>query len=162
MAEHQSDPAADRILCLEAGRGLVPVPAGEIRAGMAVFGILLEKGRVLLQTDTHSGLLFPPGGRLDGSQDPASGLRRLFRGATGLTPEIGPLVLVDDAYRSQDGAGIHLALFYYAVSRPRQQIGGFIDFENPDRPQWVRLAELGRSHLLFGFDAIQHAAGLPE
>lgn len=148
------------IYCQDHAGQLFPVPVEAISEGTAVFGLLIEGQKILLQIDPKTGLLALPGGRLDHNQTFDQGLRQLFRGATGADTVSGELVLVTHTYHKSDQGGIKMANLFYRLFRASHNQRHFIDFDNPLNPQWIPLRDIKRKTLLNGYDAIQVAAAL--
>ena len=149
--------SASTIYCQDQFGQLFPVPADAIEERTAVFGILLEGQKVLLQVNHETNLLQLPGGLLDNNQGFDQGLRQLFRGATGADTTLGELVFVSQSFHKVQIGGIKRANLFFQLFRSTQSNRHFIDFDNPLRPQWIPIRDLKRSTLQFGYDAITAA-----
>ncbi|MDJ0754064.1 MAG: hypothetical protein QNJ45_11130 [Ardenticatenaceae bacterium] len=146
------------IYCQDEFGQLFPIPHDAVEEKTAVFGILLEGQKVLLQVNPVTDLLELPGGVLENNQSFDQGLRQLFRGATGAETTLGDLVFVNQSFHKVETGGVKQANLFFRLWRATTSKRHFIDFDNPLRPQWVPLRELERSKLQFGFDAIHAAA----
>lgn len=153
-----SDSEQEQVYCCDVSGNLIAVPRSNLLFSPAVYGVLIENQRVLLQEEPKSRLYHPPGGRIPAEQTTAQALRQHFRAATGLTPEVGQLLMVQDEYRLENNQGWHLAVMYYALDRPAAGRASLVDFDKLTKPEWVSVNDLKRADLLFGYEAIQSAS----
>lgn len=153
-----SEEKGKQVYCCDLQGNLLPVSRTQLKFSPAVYGVLIENNRVLLQVEPISQLFSPPGGRVAAEQTPAQAIRQHFRAATGITPEVGQVLLIQDEYRfDEHRQPWHLAVMYFALTRPSVGRSSLIDFDNPAKPEWLVLDHLTRPQLLFGYDAIQMA-----
>lgn len=121
----------------------------------AVYGIFIENERLLLLANGRTGLCAPPGCILTANEAPTQAIRHYFRRLTGITPQLGPLLLLEDQFRWLDGRAWRIAAMYFAVSRPFTASLHFDETLDPDiTPQWVDLFDLQRNQFLFGLKAV--------
>lgn len=143
--------------CVDEEGDVVAVPAGEVTFRPAVYGILLDNQRVILERQEQNGLWRLPGGRLDRGQAPSQILQARFRAATGFAPARGPLLLLEEQHRvDAEGRAWRLAVLYYALRRPAGGVAAMGD----DGPQWVPLDDLAPEKMLFGYRAVVAARSL--
>lgn len=134
------------------------IPADQLLFSPAVYGIFIENEQVLLVRPSETGRWQPPGGRLRPDETPTQAVRHYFREITGMTPKLGPLLAVEEQYvLDGDGQAYHLSVLYYGLDRPDATVATLTEIENASLGEWVNLAELKRSDLQLGYDAI--AAG---
>lgn len=140
--------------CVDEKGDVISVPAGEVTFRPAVYGILIDNQRVVLDRRGEKELWRPPGGRLDRGQTPGQVLQASFRAATGFAPVRGPLLLLEEQHHvDAEGRAWHLAAIYYALRRPAGSMATMGD----EGPQWIPLDELAPEKLLFGYRAIDAA-----
>jgi len=140
--------------CVDEEGELVAVPDEQVTFRPAVYGILIDGQRIVLERRAPSSLWRPPGSRMACGETPAQVLQAQFRAATGFAPVRGPLLLLEEQHRVDDqGRAWHLAVMYYALRRP---VGGVATMGN-DGPQWVPLDELTPEKMLFGYRAVDAA-----
>ena len=65
--------------------------------------------------------------------------------------------MVQDEYRIVKDQAWHLAVMYYALTRPAVGRASLVDFDKLTQPEWVSIANLERTNLLFGYEVIQSA-----
>jgi ADP-ribose pyrophosphatase YjhB (NUDIX family) len=153
-----SGTTTQQVYCCNVHGNLVPFPRTHLKFSPAVYGILIENNRALLQMEPVSRLFFPPGGRVSAEQTTAQAVRQHFRAATGITPEVGHVLLIQDEYRvDENNQPWHLAVMYFSLTRPTAGRSSLVDFDNPAKPEWISLDHLTRPQLFFGYDAIQVA-----
>lgn len=140
--------------CVDDEGELIAVPAEQVTFRPAVYGILIDNGRVVLERQGPKNLWRPPGDRMACGQTPAQVLQARFRAATGFAPVRGPLLLLEEQHRvDEEGNAWHLAVMYYALRRPP----GGVAVMGDDGPQWVPLDELAPEKMLFGYRALDAA-----
>lgn len=131
------------------------VPADQLLFSPAVYGIFIENEQVLLARHPQTGRWQPPGGRLRPDETPTQSVRHYFREITGMTPKLGSLLIVEEQYAlDADGQAYHLSNLYYNLDRPDATVATLTEIENANLGEWVNLAELKRSDLQLGYDAI--------
>lgn len=146
-----------QVPCLTAAGALALVPAGEVAFGVAVYGILVENGRVLLRRHPETEWWEPPGGLLVGRQAPEQGVRSLFRAQTGLVCDVVQRLLLESQHRvDEQGQAWELTVITYRLQRSR---GSTITVpaDGSEHPLWIPLGELQRDQMQSGYDAIQIA-----
>lgn len=146
------------IYCLDPHGTAVPVSPTALEFAPAVYGILIDEyNQVLLQQHPTTELLSPPGGVLGPQETPAQAVRGHIRRLTGLTPRVGDLLLTEDLYQiNEDEHPYHLAAMYYALERPHMSVAPTETEEAAD-VRWISIADLERTQMWFGYDAVQAA-----
>ncbi len=149
------------IPCFDAhGRVL---PAEKVSFRPAAYGILIDEyHQVFLVRVPGEPYWALPGGVLQLYETPKQAVQYQFRRATGMTPQVGALLSVEERYQYVgDGEAWHLSAFYYALSRPviTAVAMGEVD-ETAVEGRWFPLAELSRKELQFGYEAIRTAQRL--
>lgn len=143
------------IYCTNSQGSLVPVPAAELTFSPAVYGILIENRRVLLQQHLGTGLWRPPGGILRRGQTPERGVRAFFRAATGFLPDLTSLLYIEEQHRLDErGRPWHLSVFYYGLQRSVEGAVGLASVADSQRPEWVPVQTLTRTEMQFGYPAV--------
>jgi len=144
------------LCCYDDWGNAVEIASEKVAFRPAVYGVLIERGRVLLQSHSRTKLWQPPGMILHSYQPPSLAIRQYFRRLTGLKLILGPLLFVEDQFRvNKPGDAWHLSLLYYALERP--QIGRVATGRIPadTQPQMILIDEIQRDQMQFGYDAIQ-------
>lgn len=143
------------ICCYDIWSNPVQVSPDTIAFSPAVFGIMIEGGKVLLTRHPQTNLWHPPGCLLGLLETPLQAVRRHFLALTGFLPQMGPVIYVEDQYRvdEQDQAW-HLSALYYALDRPLGHVIA-LSSEHGKHASLVDIIELERSQMQFGFDAIR-------
>ena len=143
--------------CVDEEGKLVAVPAEQVTFRLAVYGILIDSQRVVLERRPPRNLWRPPGDRLAYGQTPTQLLHARFRAATGFTPERGHLLLLEEQHRVDgEGEAWHLVVMYYALRRPPGGVATMGD----EGPRWVPLDELTPEQMLFGYRAVEAARNI--
>ncbi len=122
----------------------------------AVYAILIEHDQVMLLRDRATQLLSPPGRIVAEHEAPTQAIRHYCRDVAGITPILGPLLFMENQYRSENGRFWQLSVLYYALERPATASINFA--ENPDsplQPEWLPLDDLARTQFQFGYEAVQ-------
>lgn len=131
------------------------VDAESLQFCPAVYGIFIENDRLLLLVQSKSRLFAPPGCLLTPNESPAQAIRHYFRRLVDITPELGPLLFLEDQYRWLDGRPWHISAMYYALARPFTASIRLNETMATDAaPEWVDLLDLERRQFLFGFKAV--------
>jgi ADP-ribose pyrophosphatase YjhB (NUDIX family) len=146
------------ILCYDENGRSAAIAEEALTFSPAAYGILIENNQVLLQRHPVTDLWRLPGGVLASQETPGQAVRRHFRTVTGMAPLLGPLLHVEEQYLLEgEEQGLHLSILYYVLERPAALVAGLINFDHPQRPEWIALDALDRSQLQFGYEAIQAA-----
>ena len=146
------------IYCYDVQGNLVPVATELVQFRPAAYGILIDEyQQVLLIRQPDNELFLPPGGILSTQNTPKQAIRFHFRRATGITPHVGELLLVEDQYRIfKDLDAWHLSVMYYDLRKPTLTTNTLGESDKLSvEAHWVPVAELDRSQLMMGWDAIQ-------
>jgi len=142
--------------CIDDRGHSISVPSESVRFCPAVYGILIEDGKVMLTQNEVTGLWQPPGRMLANHETPAQALIHHFRRATGKIPSVGPLLLVEEQYRvDQQSRAWQLSVLYYAIEGLATGSPTQFSLRGLPRLELVDLNELKHSQMQFGFDAIQ-------
>jgi 8-oxo-dGTP diphosphatase len=145
-----------QIACYDSEGNTVPVAPDTLIFRPAVYGIFIEHQQILLTRHPQSGLWQPPGGILQPDETPTQAVRHHFRQITGMTPRLGPLLLVEDQYViDEDKQPWHLSILYYALERPAATVASLTEIESSSQPEWIPLGTLKREQLHLGFEAIE-------
>lgn len=144
------------IPCFDAGGRLVSAEIVSFRP--AAYGILIDEyNQVFLARAPGDPFWALPGGVLRPYETPQRAVRTYFRRATGITPQVGALLFVEERHQyAGDGEAWLLASLYYALSRPMMMttVLGEVD-ETAVEGRWFSLADLSRKELQFGYEAIR-------
>lgn len=145
-----------KIACYDLEGSTVLVAPDALIFRPAVYGIFIENQQVLLTRHPQTGLWQPPGGILQPHQPPTQAVRHFFRNVTGMTPQLGPLLHVEDDFRlDADGQAWHLTVLYYALDRPEATVATLTELESAIQPDWVPLNECRRDQFQLGYDALE-------
>jgi ADP-ribose pyrophosphatase YjhB (NUDIX family) len=143
------------ILCYDGHGNEVTVSSDAVIFRPAAYGILIENEQVLLTSHRQTGLWHPPGSILETHETPTQSLKHHFRRVAGLAPLVGPLLFVEDQYRlDEQECAWQLSVLYYALDRPLYSTMSVSEMDLFEA-NWIPLAELRRSNVQFGYDAIQ-------
>ncbi len=144
------------IPCFDAHGRLVSVEKATFRP--AAYGILIDEyHQVFLARVPGEPYWALPGGVLQPHETPKRTVQYHFRRATGMTPQVGSLLFVEERYQlAGNGEAWRLTAFYYALSRPLITAVslGKVD-ESAVEGRWFPLADLSRKELQFGYEAIR-------
>jgi len=142
--------------CYDLEGNPIPISPDNLLFRPAVYGIFIENHQVLLTKHPKTNLWQPPGGILMPHDPPRQAVRHFFRDLTGMTPDLGPLLHVEDKYRvDEDGQAWHLSVLYYALDRPQATVATLTEIESAVQPDWVPLNECHREQFQLGFEAIE-------
>ena len=145
-----------QVTCYDSNGNAISVSSENMTFRPAVYGIFIEHQQVLLTRHAQTGLFQPPGGILQSLETPTQAVRHHFRDVTGMTPRLGPLLLVEDQFIVDDAQQAwHLSTLYYALDRPEATVASLTEIESSSQPEWVTLATLQRDQLQLGFEAIE-------
>lgn len=155
LASQEMDNLAEQIAVVDAHGRVVMCDPAQLQYSPAVYGVLVEESRTLLCLHPISSFYTFPGGRVTDGQTMEQAVRQRFRAATGITPYVQELLLVEEQFvLDEEEQPWQLTLMYYRLSRPPVGHMGLIDFENPAKPDWVPLKNLTRQQMQFGYDAL--------
>lgn len=140
------------IICYDVHGNRVPVAPEALLFRPAAYGLFMENNQVLLLKHEDTGLWYPPGKMLADNETPAQAVRYTFRKLSGMTPQLGSLIYVEDQY-FVDGErrAWQLSVMYYGLERP----SAAATLTESEAMTWVPLDELSRRDMQFGFEAIQ-------
>jgi hypothetical protein len=137
---------------------LVQLRPADVIFSPVVYGLLIETNRILLNHHPETHLLVPPGGLVTAELTPPQALRQHFHAATGITPEIGPLLLVEEHFwLTENRQGRHSVEMFYLLTRPSSGRSSLVDYDNPSKPEWVILTEISRDKMHLGYEALRSA-----
>lgn len=132
------------------------VSAEEIEADVAVYGVFIENGRVLLLRNSQNNLWQLPGGLLEVNERPSHAVRHHLRHIMGILPDLGDLLLLEEQCRmDKNGRGTQLSVIYYALHRPTALATTMPDQEDDLQPEFIEIDKLQHQQLQFGYRAIQ-------
>ncbi len=127
-----------------------------VSSAVAVYGVFIENGRVLLLHNNKNNLWQLPGGILLSGERPSRAVRHHLRQIMGIMPELGDLLLLEKQCRlDQNGRNTQLSVMYYALHRPAALAITFPEQEEELRPEFIEIASLQHRQLQFGYNAIQ-------
>ncbi|MCA9966159.1 MAG: hypothetical protein KC423_18040 [Anaerolineales bacterium] len=142
------------IICYDVYGNAVSVGRSDIAFEPAVYGIFIENERVLLARHPVTGLWHPPGEILTGSLRPEQAIRRYFQRQLRILPELDGLLWLEERYvMDEQGQARGLSVLYYGLKRPFDTKS--VAVKTGALLQWVSLAEVDRTHMQFGYDALQ-------
>lgn len=118
---------------------------------IAVYGVLVENGRVLL-TDTRvpSGIITNfPGGGLELGEAPLEALTREFQEETGISVHVGPLLFCSQLFQQNpEYPHEQLMHIYYRVYRETEHINLKGNNDDVVHASWVTYADLPTKRIL--------------
>jgi len=86
---------------------------------------------------------------------PTTAIRHHFRKITGMTLRLDGLLLLEEKYLiDETNQPQHQTTLYYALDRPQITTASLTEIEHENQAEWVSIAELTRSQLQFGYNAI--------
>lgn len=140
--------------CYDVYGNAVSVGASDIVFQPAVYGIFMENERVLLAKHPTTGLWHPPGVVLTMPLRPEQAIRRYFQQQLRLVPKVEALLWLEERYvvdEQQQAWG--LSMVYYGLKRPFDAKS--VAAKTGALLHWVPITEVGRTHMQFGYDALQ-------
>jgi len=103
----------------------------------SVYGVLVEDDKVLLKRHPAIEKFDLPGGGVELDETIPDALIREFKEETGLSVEVGKLLLVEDSFFTYNGEDAHGILIFYEV----RKTGGTLTTNNDDSVE-VRLFDI--------------------
>lgn len=144
------------ICCYDTHGNAVVMPIEAVTFCPAVYGIFIENNQVLLLRHPQTKLWYPPGRMLTDHETPTQVIRHYFRQMTGMIPQFGPLIFVEDMYHIDDNnKAWHISAMYYALIRSQTATTTLANLTGSAQPEWVLLTALERQQMQFGYEAIQ-------
>jgi ADP-ribose pyrophosphatase YjhB (NUDIX family) len=144
------------IICHDPDGKPVQVAPEALQFRPAAYGIFIENELILLQKQPESGLWFPPGRPLRPQDTPAEAIRHHFRQLIGVIPIIGSFLFVTEQYLVDAAQNAwREAQTYYLVERPPVVETTLPAVGTAVPPEWIRLNDLTRTQMQFGYDAVQ-------
>lgn len=143
------------IVCYDYNGHPHPTPVEDTLFHPASYGIFIENNHILLVQHPETGLWHPPGSILEANETPTQAVRHHFRRLTGMVPEVGPLVFVEDQYLYNNNQAWHLSILYYALNRPSAVTSSVSEPIHGVTKAWIDVEELQREKLQFGYEAIR-------
>jgi len=134
------------IVCTDLNGNTVSVPKSKLAFRPAVYGVIIEDGKVLLSKQ-WDGYDFPGGG-IEIGESIVDALKREVREETGLEVEVGKILACESSffkYRFEDKC-VQSILIYYSCKRT----GGELTTENfdekekeyADMPEWINIEDI--------------------
>ncbi|MCA9996257.1 MAG: hypothetical protein KDE56_10950 [Anaerolineales bacterium] len=140
--------------CYDVYGNAVSVAASDIVFQPAVYGIFIENERVLLAHHPVTGLWHPPGDILTSSLRPEQAIRRYFQQQLRILPDLDGLLWLEERYvLDEQGQAQRLSVLYYGLKRPFDTKS--VAIKTGALLQWVPLADVERTRMQFGYDAVQ-------
>lgn len=122
----------------------------------AIYGIFIEHDQILLLRHQETQLLLPPGRIVAENEVPTQAIRHYFRDLASITPDLGPLLFIENQYRQENGRFWQLSVLYYALKRPSAASIHFAtSADAPIQPEWLPLNSLDLPMFEFGYEAVQ-------
>ena len=122
----------------------------------AIYGIYIEYDQILLIRNQETQLLLPPGRIVTENEVPTQAIRHYFQELVHITPDLGPLLFIENQYRQENGRFWQLAVLYYALERPSTASIHFTTADDaPLQPEWLPLDSLDLPMFAFGYEAVQ-------
>lgn len=147
------------IVCYDPHGLPVPVAADALVFSPAAYGIFVENNEILLLQNAQTGWLTWPGAVLQVGERPYQVVSRTYHLLTGIVPVVGPLVFMEDVYQVDgDGRARHIPAMFYWLERPPATSFSLTAIDANYTPQMLPVDYVQRSHLQFGYQALQ--AGL--
>ena len=136
------------------------ISAEELETRVAVYGVFIENGRVLLLRNHNNALWQLPGELLAANERPSHAVRHHLRHIMGILPELGDLLLLEDRFLlDKNGRGLRVSTMYYALRRPTALAATLPEQQEEDlQPEFIEIEGLQQGQLQFGYQAIH--AGL--
>lgn len=143
------------VRCYDAQGNAADVAVDQLEFTPAVYGIFIENEQILLLRHPQTKRWVLPGAWLGVKETPHELLRRVFRQLLGITPEIGPLLFLEDRYELDRRQGWHVATLYHAVERPTTAVAAPVQMRQNSIASWLPLNQVQRHEMQFGYEAIQ-------
>jgi ADP-ribose pyrophosphatase YjhB (NUDIX family) len=87
---------------------------------------------------------------------PLQVVSRAYHQLTGIVPQVGPLVLMEDLYQvDEDGHAWHLSAMYYWLERPAATALSLAAVDDKNRPRLMPAVSVDINQLKFGRQALQ-------
>lgn len=146
--------------CYDSDGNGTTIAASELEDRVAVYGVFIENGRVLLLRNQNNALWRLPGGLLAANERPSHAVRHHLRHIMGILPKLGDLLLLEDRFLlDENGRGSRVSTLYYALRRPTALAATLPEQQYEDlQPEFIEIAGLQQGQLQFGYQAIH--AGL--
>lgn len=142
------------VFCYTAQGNAVPVPEDALTFRPAVYGIFIDNDEAFLLRHPETQLFYPPGRILTEYEVPRQTIRLYFRQLTGMMPQLGPLLFVEERYfMDEEGKAWHLTDLYYVINR--LDAVGTAESSDNLQPIWVPLTDLPLAAFQFGYEAVQ-------
>lgn len=142
------------ITCYDVYGNGVSVAMSDIAYRPAVYGVFMENEHVLLAAHPVTGLWHPPGQVLELSLRPEQAIRRYFQQQLRILPDLDTLLWLEKRHLvDEDGRAWGLLVLYYGLKRPFETKS--VAVKTGRLWQWVPLADVERTQMQFGYDAIQ-------
>ncbi|MEM7113125.1 MAG: hypothetical protein AAF614_11880 [Chloroflexota bacterium] len=144
------------VTCYDVYGKAVSVATADIVFRPAIYGVLVENDEVLLTAHPTTKLWQPLGLILEEHIEAEQALQRYLQRVIQVVPAVKSLLWVEEQYRvDEEKRAWHLSALYYDLKRPLSS--GSPDLNSEQRLAWIPLADLNRSQMQFGYDAIQAA-----
>jgi ADP-ribose pyrophosphatase YjhB (NUDIX family) len=119
------------------------------RTRVRVAGILVDDGRILMESMADRELWGVPGGGLEEGESLTAGCEREYREELGLTVAVGRLALVTDHFFVDgDGLDRHVICFYFVVSADPVEARAARSKESHLHFRWLELGDLASHEII--------------
>lgn len=109
-------PKSKYINAYDINENIVKRNADEFRFRLSVYGILIHKGKVLLQHNPIIDQLGIPGGGVEIDEFMEDALKREFYEETGLEVKVGKLISIKENFFTHNREDAHAIIVYFQVS----------------------------------------------
>lgn len=148
------------VICLDVERNKFNVSINKLAFRPSVYGIIIEKGRILLSKQ-WDGYDFPGGG-IEVGETVREALKREVKEETGLNIKIGKIVACENSFFKLpfvENKFVHSILIYYLC----EKTGGKLTTKNfdadekkyADMPEWIKLKDIKKIKFCTSVDSIR-------
>ena len=130
---------------------IVEIPEEKFIFRPSVYGIVLDKNKIVVLRNKSNNKLWFPGGGLEIGERLEEGLKREIHEETGLSVEVNDLLLTKENffyYQPKDGA-YHAFLFFY-LCHPKDNFNNFNPTDLTDEsvdPRWIEISEIEKENI---------------
>ena len=99
-------------------------------------GVLIKKGKILLQRDKNSAEYAVPGGHVQVGETTENAVKREFREETGVDAAVERLLWTEECFWQWNGRQMHSLCFYYLISGDFPDTGEFLPHRDNARVEY--------------------------
>jgi 8-oxo-dGTP pyrophosphatase MutT (NUDIX family) len=120
-----------------------------LRFSLRIYGILIEKGRLLMTRSTFLGREFVnfPGGGVELGEAPMAALKREFQEETGLAVKPRRLLYASEGYHRSTQVPMQIVSVYWLVGRGRGKLRAAGNGEDVLSLFWTRLGRIPKREM---------------